>query len=171
MFQQGDTVIRTVVAMHTELFRNLHILLTASHRELIHTLRVADADVRAVELGHIGREYARWNPTLTEVEVKIGKLDALREGRFEGFQRLHHARVWRIFLPVSLGKLLLLFQPVLYVFSLLNNIASDESVFDLVVPGQRIVVDMPLQSFDKFILRHADEISHIVQFHTTVLVE
>ena len=171
MFQQGNTVIRAVVAMHTELFRNLHVLLAASHRELIHTLRVADADVRTVELGHIGRKDARWNPTLTEVEVKVGKLDAFWEGRFDGFQRLHHARIWRIFLPVGLGELLLLFQPVLNVLSLLDDIASDESVFYLVVPGQRIVVDMSLQPLDKFILRHADEISHIVQFHTTVLVE
>ena len=49
-------------------------------KELIHALRVADADVRAIELRHIGREHTCRNPTFTKVKVKVCKLDAFREG-------------------------------------------------------------------------------------------
>ena len=146
MFQQGDTVIRTIVAMHTELFRNLHVLLTASHRELIHTLRVADADVRAIELGHIGREHTRRNPTLTEVKVKVVKLDTFRKGRFEGFQRLRDKRVLDIFLTILFSSLLLHLAPLLNALSLFNDVASDKAVFHLKPANQRIVVDTPLQA-------------------------
>ena len=134
--------------------------MTALYRILVQALRVGDVDVRIVELAHIGCINTRRYPAFPEVEVKFLKSNLLRFGFLQCGKR---------FLDTLILTVLL--HPLLDAFRLFNHIACDETVGNLIVPHQRIVVDTTGQGSEQFLFRSVSQATHIVEVYTSVFVQ
>ena len=160
MFQQVHTVITAVISLYGKLLPYFHILMTALYGILVQALRVGNVDVRIVELAHIGCINTRRYPAFTEVEVQFLKSNLLRFCFLQCGKR---------FLDTLILTVLL--HPSLDTFRLFNHIACNETVGNLIVLHQWIVVDTTGQGSEQFLFRSVRQATHIVEVYTSVFVQ
>ena len=160
VFQQGDTVVIAVIALDAVLVENLGVLHAALDRIFVHALRETDPHVRTEQVGGIGRVNPRRYPPLAEVEVQLVERNRARRGLLQSCKSLLFALAVRV-----LG------HPRLDTLRLIDDIARDEAVFDLVPSGQRIVENTPFQRVDQLLAAAVRQGFHVVEVHAAVTVE
>ena len=163
VLQQVHAVVVAVIALYQKLVRDFHGTVAASHRELVHAGGIGDFHVRFKQVAHIRGVHARGNPSFTEVEVEVFKLNPLRFGFFQCFQCLLHFRHMFIF---GIG-----IYPIFDSFRLLYHVSGDEPVLDLVTGYERVVEDAPFQGLEQFLLRSVGYLPHIIEIDRSESVE
>ena len=160
VFQQGDAVVAAVIALDAELVENLGVLRAALDRILVHALRETDTHVRTEQVGSVCRVNPRRYPPLAKVEVQLVERDRSRRGLLQG------GKGFLLALPVRV-----LCHPCLDTFRLIDDVARDEAVFDLVTFGERIVEDAPFQLVDQLLAAVVRQSLHVVKVHAAIAVE
>ena len=137
------------------------ILPIAGEDILVHVGEVRHANVRAEQVrGEAGIDLSR-DPTLTEVEIQVGKGDGRRDSRTECRETLLCHLVPRV-----------IEQPRVDPFGLLDHIARDELIRYLVGVFKRIEEDAPLECGEDVALLHVGQQGcHVGQLHRAELVE
>ena len=160
VFQQGDTVVAAVIPLDAELVENLGVSHAALDGVVVHALRITDAYVGIEQVGGIGRVDARRYPPLAEVEVQLVERDRARRSLLQGGKRL-----------LFLFAVRVLGHPCLDALCLIDHVARDKTVFDLVTAGKRIIEDAPFQLVDQLLAAVVREGFHVVEVHAAIAVE
>ena len=160
VLQQGDTVVGAVVTFDTILVGDFGVSPAALDRILVHRLREADTHIGIEQIGGVGRIDSRRYPPLAEVEVQLVERNRSRRGLLQGYKGFLLALAVRV--PG---------HPCLDALRLIDDIARDEAVFDLVTSGERIVEDAPFQFVDQLLAAVVRQGFHVIEIHTSVAVE
>ena len=160
MFQQGDTVVGTVIALDAILIENLGVLYAALDGVVVHALRVADAHVGIEQVGGVSGIDARGYPPLAEVEIQLVERNRTRRGLLQGGKGF--------FLPLAVR---ILTHPCLDALRLIHHIARDKAVFDFVATDKRIVKDTSFQLVDQFLAAVVRQGFHVIEVYAAVTVE
>ena len=110
-------------------------------------------------------------PTLTQIEVQVGKGDGGRNGGLQCRQRVAQLLAEQRVFIVEIGSL---FQLLLIRFNLLDfldDITAHELRLNLIVIADGIVEHLALQLVQQLALLPACQVAHIAQLHATVLVQ
>ena len=134
VLQEVDAVIAAKLAPYGILVPDIGIRMVTDNGILVHVGMVGHADVRLKELrGEPAVDFGGY-PSLTEVEVQIGKRNRCRRGGTQGGKALLR------FLMLRMVQ-----EPRLDPLRLLDHVARYELVCYLVAVLLRIVEDTPLQ--------------------------